>query len=161
VESGFLLLSFPMNPTASPEISYAGTFERSMDAKNRVTIPASWLVGGPGSFHAIASPSGDFLIVMPPSEFNAVEERIKASGVSPQEQRRAIRQFYGQARSLAADGQGRILLPEEQCASVALQGEVVLVGGRSRFEIWNAARWAAVRAEDEATFRQVADLIGL
>ena len=160
-KSGFSLLFPTVNTTASPAISYAGTFERSMDAKNRVTIPAAWLEGGPASFHAIASPSGDFLIVMPPSEFDAMEDRIKSSGVPPQEQRRAIRQFYGQARALSADGQGRILLPEEQCSAASLKGEVVLVGGRSRFEIWNAARWAAIRAEDAATFQQVAELIGL
>jgi MraZ protein len=149
-------------PTTAPRaISYAGTFERSMDAKNRVTVPAAWLDGGPGDFHALASPAGDFLIVMPPSEFDAMEERIKASGVTPQEQRKAIRQFYGQARTVAADSQGRILLPEEQCSQAGLGGDVVLVGGKSRFEIWSAERWSAVREEESATFQHVAELIGL
>ena len=36
-----------MSKTTQKQISYAGTFERSMDAKNRVTIPAGWLNGGP------------------------------------------------------------------------------------------------------------------
>jgi MraZ protein len=148
------------SPQSHP-ISYAGTFERSMDAKNRVTVPAAWLDGGPGDFHSLASPTGDFLIVMPPAEFDAMEERIKSSGVAPGEQRRAIRQFYGQARAVAADSQGRILLPEEQCSATGLRGEVALVGGKSRFEIWSAERWSAVREEESATFQRVAELIGL
>ena len=148
------------NP-ASKQISYAGTFERSMDAKNRVTIPASWLNGGPDEFHAIPHPGGDFLIVMPPEEFDSVETSIKQSGIPSDMQRKAIRQFYSQARAVGADSNGRILLPEEQCSALKLEGEVVLVGGRSRFEIWNAKRWAKVSAEESASYLKVAGMIGL
>ena len=148
------------NPAPKP-ISYAGTFERSMDAKNRVTIPASWLNGGPDEFHAIPHPSGDFLIVMPPEEFDSVETSIKQSGIPSDMQRKAIRQFYSQARAVGADSNGRILLPEDQCTALKLDGEVVLVGGRSRFEIWNAKRWAKVSAEESASYLKVAGMIGL
>ena len=150
-----------MTKPSSKSISYAGTFERSMDAKNRVTIPAGWLNGGPDEFHAIPAPTGEYLMIMPPEEFDAWEERIKASGLPNDIQRKAIRQFYSQARAVSADSNGRVLLPEEQCALVKLEGEIVLVGGRSRFEIWNAKRWAAVSAEETNAYRQVADLIGL
>lgn len=132
-----------------------------MDAKNRLTIPAAWLNGGPDSFHSIPAPSGDCLIVMPPSEFDAIESRIEQSGAPAPERRKAIRQFYGQARAVSADSQGRILLPEEQCEGLKLKGEVVLVGGRSRFEVWNAERWSAVSAEEATSYRQVAEMIGL
>jgi DNA-binding transcriptional regulator/RsmH inhibitor MraZ len=76
-------------------------------------------------------------------------------------QRKAIRQFYSQARAVGADSNGRILLPEEQCSALKLEGEVVLVGGRSRFEIWNAKRWAKVSAEESASYLKVAGMIGL
>jgi len=92
-----------MSKTTPIAISYAGTFERSMDAKNRVTIPAAWLSGGPDEFHAIPGPSGDCLIVMPPAEFDSIESRIEQSGAAAPERRKAIRQFYGQARSVSAD----------------------------------------------------------
>ena len=132
-----------------------------MDAKNRVTIPAGWLDDGPDEFHAIPSPSGDCIIVMPPEEFDAIESQIKQSGASSADMRKAIRQFYGQARAVSADSQGRILLPEDQCEMLKLKGDIVLVGGRSRFEIWNAKRWAAVSAEETSAYHQVAELIGL
>lgn len=149
-------------PNSTPRtISYAGTFERSMDAKNRVTIPASWLNGASGEFHAIPHPGGDFLMVMPPEEFDSVEASIRQSGIPTDMQRKAIRQFYSQARAVSADGNGRILLVEEQCTALKLEGEIVLVGGRSRFEIWNAKRWAKVSAEESASYLQVASMIGL
>jgi MraZ protein len=148
------------NPAPKP-ISYAGTFERSMDAKNRVTIPASWLDGGPDEFHAIPHPGGDFLMVMPPEEFDSIEISIKQSGIPSDMQRKAIRQFYSQARAVGSDSNGRILLPEEQCDALKLKGDIVLVGGRSRFEIWNAKRWAAVSAAESDSYRKVAEMIGL
>ena len=148
------------NPAPKP-ISYAGTFERSMDAKNRVTIPDSWLDGGPDEFHAIPHPGGDFLMVMPPEEFDSIEISIKQSGIPSDMQRKAIRQFYSQARAVGSDSNGRILLPEEQCDALKLKGDIVLVGGRSRFEIWNAKRWAAVSAAESDSYRKVAEMIGL
>jgi MraZ protein len=150
-----------MSKTTQKPISYAGTFERSMDAKNRVTIPAAWLNGGPDEFHAIPHPSGDFLMVMPPEEFDSIETSIKQSGIPLDMQRKAIRQFYSQARAVGADSNGRVLLPEEQCGALKLEDDVILVGGRSRFEIWNAKRWAAVSAAESDSYRKVADMIGL
>ncbi|MFZ4116643.1 MAG: division/cell wall cluster transcriptional repressor MraZ [Chthoniobacterales bacterium] len=140
---------------------YAGTFERVMDGKHRVTIPAAWLAQGISEFHAIPNPSEECLIVMPPHEFQAIEERIHQSGAAAIERRKAIRQFYSRARAINADAQGRILFSEEQCNALKLQGEIVLVGGRSRFEIWNAKRWHAVANEEHDSFRNVANLIGL
>ena len=132
-----------------------------MDAKNRVTVPAAWLNEGSDEFHAIPSTAGDCIMVMPPGEFDAWEDRIKQSGLPADIQRKAIRQFYGRARAVSADSQGRILLPEDQCEALKLKGEIVLVGGRSRFEIWNAKRWAAVSAEETTAYHQVAEMIGL
>ena len=157
----FLPTAFRMSKTIPKPISYAGTFERSMDAKNRVTIPAAWLNGGSDQFHAIPHPTGDFLMVMPPEEFDSIETSIKQSGIPSDMQRKAIRQFYSQARAVGVDSNGRVLLPDEQCTALKLEGDIVLVGGRSRFEIWNAKRWAAVSAAESVSYREVAEMIGL
>lgn len=149
-----------MSLTRQP-IVYAGTFERVMDAKHRVTIPGAWLGKGVNEFHVIPSPLGECLIVMPPEEFNAIEDRINQSSASPAERRKAIRQFYSQARAISADGQGRLLFPDEHCSQMKLKGEVVLVGSRSRFEIWSSQQWSVVAKEEHAAFRDVAALIGL
>ena len=61
----------------------------------------------------------------------------------------------------AADRQGRLVLPEELCKKVGLKGEVALVGGRGRFEIWNLQRWKKAHEEETATYQHVANVIGL
>lgn len=112
-------------------------------------------------FYAVPAHTGDFLIVMHAEEFDSMEDRIKSSGVAASEARKAIRQFYSQARPVSADSQGRILLPVDQCETLHLEGDIVLVGGRSRFEIWNPERWTAVSAEETSAYHEVAELIGL
>jgi MraZ protein len=62
---------------------YSGTFERSMDAKKRVAVPAPWLTSEEGEiFYVIPHPSEGYLMVMPPSEFDRWEQRIQESAAS-------------------------------------------------------------------------------
>lgn len=110
----------------------------------------------------IPDQSGSFLLVMPPSEFNAVKQRVASNPqISAPEQRVFIRQFYSRARAAAIDKQGRLLLPEDQCRQVGLSGEVVLVGAHERFEIWNPDKWSRFNDQHEDTYRRVADVAGL
>ncbi|PWU10491.1 MAG: hypothetical protein C5B47_02095 [Verrucomicrobia bacterium] len=151
-----------MHEESKANMVYSGTFERSMDAKNRLTIPAKWLSSsGENEFQSIPNPKNEFLILMPPEEFAGIEKRIEAINRTPMEKRKAIRQFYGLAQSICADKQGRVLLPEDQCRKVSLSTDVVLVGSKSRFEIWDRARWQQTQEADLAIYTEVAEEIGL
>ena len=142
---------------------FSGTFERSMDAKKRVAVPASWLSKDEGEiFHVIPHPSEGYLMVMPPEEFGRQEELFQSSpNASKGEKRQAIRKFYGEAHTTTTDRQGRILLTEKHCERAGLAGEIVFVGGRSRFEIWSKDRHAAAEASQTDAYKRVAEDIGL
>ena len=141
---------------------YSGTFERSMDAKKRVAVPAPWLSKDEGEiFHVIPHPAERYLMVMPLEEFDRWEQRIQESQATAAEKRMAIRKFYSEAHTATTDKQGRILLSDKHCDRAELAGEVVFVGGRSRFEIWSRERYAAVDAGHSDAYRHVADAIGL
>lgn len=142
---------------------FSGTFERSMDAKKRVSVPASWLSDDEGEeFHVIPHPSGEYLMAMPPAEFGRWEQQIQNSpNLSAAEKRVAIRQFYGEAHLVSTDKQGRILLPEGHCSRTQIVNDVVFVGGRSRFEIWSKSRHEAGLGAAMETYKRVAEEIGL
>lgn len=136
---------------------YAGTFERSVDVKNRVTIPAEWKVEEGGALFVVPQSKRKFLIGMSPEEFNSVEEQIGQTSLSRAEQRKMIRHFYSSARMVTTDKQGRILLPDEHCKAVGLGNAAVLLGGGKRFEIWSADAWAKVETEDAALIEQAGE----
>lgn len=81
--------------------------------------------------------------------------------VSARDRRVFFRQLHARAQHGVADRQGRLLLPEDLCQRVGLKGEVALVGGRGRFEIWNLSRWKRAHEEETPTYQHVADVVGL
>lgn len=81
--------------------------------------------------------------------------------VSARDRRVFFRQLHARAQHGAADRQGRLVLPEDLCKRVGLKGEVALVGGRGRFEIWNLPRWKQAHDEETPTYQHVANVVGL
>ena len=151
-------------PKAAPVPTvYAGEFRHAVDAKHRVTIPSRWRSGDEGEeFFAVPDPAGSFLMVMPPREFDRVKSDVEANAaISPADRRKFIRRFYALAQLVTVDKQGRVLLPEEPCRRLGLEGDVVLIGSHSRMEIWNPQRWVAATADEDEVFRRVAGEVGL
>ena len=146
---------------SEPQTLYSGTFERSVDAKHRVAVPASWLSQEDEVFHVSPHPSEPYLMVMPDRELARWEERIEESALPPAQKRMAIRKFYGNAHAVSADKQGRILLNERHCERAGIRGEVVFLGGRSRFEIWSREAYEASEAVQSDAYRRAAEAIGL
>ena len=149
----------------SPQIDqpiFTGEFRHAMDAKNRITIPSRWRRGEIDEFFAIPNPEGGFLMVMPPSEFRRLAEKVeKDESLQPSDRRRFLRQFSSRAQHIAGDKQGRIVLPDEQCKQLKLQSDVILVGAYSRFEIWSPALWKETVNEDTPTYRYMLDRVGI
>lgn len=161
VQNGATTLTMPK--TASQPVIYAGEFRHAVDPKHRVTVPSRWRGEDEGGdFFAVPDPAGNFLMILPPVEFDRVKADVEANpAIAPSDRRKFIRRFYALARLVSLDKQGRILLPEDYCSRLGLEGEVVLIGSHSRMEIWNNQRWAAVTAEEEDAFRRVAGAVGL
>ena len=140
---------------------YSGTFERSLDAKNRVAIPSGWVSGEGEEFFVIPHPTEGYLMVMPTEEFHRTEQRIQQSEATPANKRKMSRKFFGASRKVTTDKQGRVLLHDEHCVGAGLKDGAVFIGTGSRFEIWAKARHEVTAAEDEEIYQQMAEAIGL
>src|SRR6202045_5342456 len=144
------------------QIFYAGEFRHFIDEKNRITIPARWRRDRAEEFIILPEASYQFLLVMPPEEFSRMSAAAESdANVSARDRRVFFRQLHSRAEHGAADKQGRLVLPEDLCKKVGLKGEVVLVGGRGRFEIWNLQRRKRAHEEETPTYQHVANVIGL
>jgi MraZ protein len=141
---------------------YAGEFRHFIDEKNRITIPARWRRVGAEEFIILPEANHQFLLVMPPEEFSRMSAAAESdTNISARDRRVFFRQLHARAQHGAADRQGRLVLPEDLCKEIGLKGEVALVGGRGRFEIWNLQRWKRAHEEEAPTYQHVANLIGL
>src|ERR1700681_3202574 len=141
---------------------YAGEFRHFIDEKNRITIPARWQRGDAEEFIILPEAAHQFLLVMSPEEFSRMSASAESDPhVSSRHRRIFFRQLHARAQHGAADKQGRLVLPEDLCKNVGLKGEVVLVGHRGRFEIWNLQKRKRAHEEETPTYQRVADVIGL
>jgi MraZ protein len=151
-----------MDTHSSVQLFYAGEFRHSIDEKNRITIPSRWRRDGAEEFVILPEANDQFLVVMSPEEFSRMSSVVESDGnVSARDRRVFFRQLHARAQHGAADRQGRLVLPEELCRKVGLKGEVALVGGRGRFEIWNLPRWKRAHDDETPTYQHVANVIGL
>ena len=141
---------------------YAGNYRHSIDEKNRLTIPSRWRRGEAEEFIMLPDPRAQFLLVMLPEEFTRMTAALEGNtSISADQRRIALRHLHAQAQHGGADKQGRLVLPEDQCRQLGLKGEVQLVGGRGRFEIWNVEKWKRSEEAEAATYQHVATMIGL
>jgi MraZ protein len=155
-----------MDTSATPPIPtplfYAGEFRHAIDEKNRITIPARWRRDRAEEFIILPEANHQFLMVMSPEEFSRMSAAAESNTqVSARDRRVFFRQLHARAEHGVSDRQGRLVLPEDLCKKLSLKGEVALVGGRGRFEVWNLTRWKQANTEETTTYQHVAGVIGL
>jgi len=147
-----------MDPDSKSERFYAGEFRHLIDDKNRVTIPSRWRRDRPEEFILLPEATHQFL----PGEFAKMSSAAETNQtVSARDRRVFLRQLHSRAQHAGADRQGRLVLPDDLCRKLGLKGEVALVGGQGRFEIWNLQRWKRAHEEETPTYQHVASVIGL
>lgn len=141
---------------------YAGEFRHAIDDKNRITIPSRWRRDEAEEFILLPEAQNQFLLVMSPAELQRMSASPEIDANIPAAQRRVFsRQLHARSQHAVADKQGRLVLPDDLCKKLNLRGEVALVGGRGRFEIWNRKRWEHAHENETPTYQHVANLIGL
>ena len=151
-----------MDSDSQPQKFFAGEFFHSIDEKNRITIPSDWRQPEPQDFIILPEPNQQFLLVMSQEEFAQTSARLEAeTTISARDRRVFSRQLHARAKHGVSDRQGRLVLPEDFCKELGLKGEIALVGGRGRFEIWNLQKWKRAQEEETPTYQHVANVIGL
>jgi MraZ protein len=119
-----------------------GEYEFTLDAKNRVAIPARLR---PAFAEGVYLTKGHerCLAVYGPDEFEQLLDR-QMDGVSPNSSKgRDLTRFTaGNAVREELDRQGRMTIPARHLAFAGMTREVSIIGVRDHIEIWDRAGWA-------------------
>jgi MraZ protein len=144
---------------------FSGESRHALDEKMRVTIPARWRRRsdeGGDEFFLTVDRSRTFLRAMPPEVFTSVVEKLASqAGVSAQEISKFERMFYARSKPVVTDKQGRLVIPADYAEAIGVKKEVVLVGTRASFEIYEPAAWDRAQQTETAAFERLAELAGL
>jgi MraZ protein len=137
-------------------MAFRGTFDHTLDAKNRLTVPARFraeLAGGV----VLTKNVEHCLSVWKPEVYGAfVAAALEGLNPLSPQATELTRYFSANAFDTELDGAGRIMIPPKFLAHAGLGRDVVVNGMTDRLEIWDREAW---NGEDERLSGRVAEII--
>lgn len=131
---------------------FLSSFESSVDAKKRVSIPASFRKALSGEDSVFLWPSLDKACIEGAGLRLMEGFNFSIDEIDLMDRRRYALATYinGEARQAKFDDGGRIVLDPELLAHAGILEKARFVGLGDRFQIWEPAAFEAVRAETRA-----------
>lgn len=125
---------------------FTGEYEHTLDSKNRVSIPARFRqmlsADTVGDKLYLVLGANKKLWFYPDKYYeNLVSRQYPAELIPAEETIRYEQITFGLARWLELDPTGRIVLPDKMIARAGLGKDVVIIGVRDHFELWNRDEW--------------------
>lgn len=116
---------------------FTGTYQNSIDSKNRMIIPAKYRdqLGG----KCMLTRGFDrCLYIYSMEDWDVLVEKIKKLKQSDRDVRKFIREFFSNTEECHLDSQGRILIPQHLRDYAGISKELLTKGAMDKIEIWSA-----------------------
>jgi len=138
---------------------FTGTHARTLDEKNRLTLPkrVREQLGDVGTL--FVTPGLDqCLWLFNRQGLEQLAAKIDEAPSSNVEVRLFRRLFFSRAEETEIDTSGRILIPDWLVSQAKLRHDVVLLGVRDHLELWDAGLWRSYFGDNASRFDAAADL---
>lgn len=137
---------------------FMGEYRHSLDAKNRIIIPAKFREELGNTFVVTKGLDG-CLTIYTESEWEKIIEQLEKLPTTKKEARQYVRYLTSKASECEIDGQGRIQLPQVLVNSAEMKKKCVVVGTADHVEIWAEERWNAYEEEASESFESIAETL--
>jgi MraZ protein len=142
-------------------IDFQGTYEHTLDAKNRLTIPVDQREELKRSGVVLAKGiEGCVTLWDPPGFREYCDEAFKGIPRLSADWRDLQRYFKGNSFAADLDTAGRVLVPQPLLEHAEIAKEVTIVGAGECMEIWNRAAWSAKTAQLVTSVRDITEILG-
>ena len=135
---------------------FHGTFDHSLDAKNRIMVPSKFRSALAGTVVLVRG-AEPCISVYPEAVYGRLAEQ-SLTGLNPMsaQAKRLARFFYSKADDVELDGAGRLTLQGKHLEHAGMTGrEAVIAGAGEALEIWDRAAW---RSYDDDLTAQAPEL---
>lgn len=135
---------------------FMGTFNNSIDAKNRMIVPSKHRdqLGG----RCVLTKGMDkCLYIYSMGEWEKQMDKIEALPESDPKVRAFIRHFCANAVDCEFDKQGRIVIPAELKEYAGIDKELVTMGAMRKIEVWSKEIWEAPDNENKMDSEEFAE----
>ena len=121
-------------------ISFTGEFHNSLDAKNRINIPAKHRNSlDPSNDRSFVITKGfDLcLCIYPINEWRLVESQLMQLSSIRIKHRNFVRSIVRHASHVQYDSQGRIIIPDRLIEYAQIKKNILIIGMINKIEVWN------------------------
>ena len=124
-------------------MAFHGTFEHSLDAKNRLTVPAKFRAALAGKVFLVRGPD-PCISLYPEATYSSLTEAA-LQGMNPfsTQARELKRLFHSTATDTELDSAGRVMLTPRHLEHASIDREVVITGAGDCLELWDHSAWEA------------------
>jgi MraZ protein len=112
-----------------------GRYEHTVDAKNRVFVPAKYKEVLGAQFKLTCNGFTNCILLYTEREWEKFEEKISA--LPTLEFENYIRQVYSNTVDVQIDSQGRFVIPQFLKEQVGIEKDVLFMGVGTHIEIWS------------------------
>jgi MraZ protein len=129
-------------------LAFHGTFDHTLDAKNRLTVPSKFRSALAGKVFLVKG--GERCLSVYPEVTYTEMTAAALAGLNPlSTQARELRRlFFANAMEVELDGAGRIMLPARFMEQAGIRSrEVVVTGAGESLELWDRATWESYDAD--------------
>ena len=135
-----------------------GTHPRTLDDKNRMTLPkrVREQLEDPATLFVTPGPD-KCLWLYSQVGIEELAAKLDQAPATDAEARVFRRLYFAQTEAVDVDRSGRVLIPERLIQFAGLRHEAVLIGVRDHLELWDAAAWQRYLAENGPRFDAVAE----
>lgn len=140
---------------------FFGSFEFTLDAKNRLFVPKKFLeaidsVSERQSFFLMRGLDRCLFLYCKSSWDDVVAELRSRTSLGQPNARAFSRLLFASVEQVNCDKQGRIVVSEKLKAAAGIDRDVVVVGVDRRMEVWDRASWSEFEGQKLEGYEQFA-----
>ena len=139
---------------------FHGTFEHSLDAKNRLTVPATFRGELSGRVIVAKGVEPCIAVYAPAAYESFTRAQLGVRSPASADYRRIQRFYAANAFPAELDSAGRIVLPPGLMEHARLERDVVVIGADDRFEVWNRGEWDRYNADLTSAIENLSESLG-
>ena len=142
-------------------MAFTGTFEHTLDAKNRLTIPSKFR-GELSKGVYLSRAMTNCISLYPSSTYTEMADAALTQIRNPlsQQGRELRRVLYGNALETELDSAGRVMLTPKFLEHAGIGREVVITGVGDCLELWDRSTWEGYESDLTARASDLTESLG-
>lgn len=138
---------------------FFGTYNRTLDTKNRLQIPSKLLNELPKNFFMLRGFEGCISLYLE-NDFNNLVNKLSSLNFLEENNRAYIRLTLSSVNELEVDSHGRISLSKQLIETYKIQKDVIIIGLIDHFEIWDKETYLTYEKKQSSHYEDIAENIG-